>query len=166
MDNNSYYGKYTEMLDPTDLKLLTLLQEDCRITNAQLAQALSISPSSCWRRVKSLEEIGLIKEYRAELDRQAAGYHFSAILHVSLSRQRAENVETFEAAITGRDEVLECYATTGDADYHLRVVVRDITEFNSFLDGFLFRLPGVANVKSNIVLKDIKSTAKLPLRAS
>ena len=154
------------MLDPADLKILSLLQEDCRVTNAQLAQALSISSSSCWRRVKSLEEIGLIQGYRAELDRQAAGYDFSAILHVSLSRQREENVQTFESAIAGRDEILECYATTGDADYHLRVVVQDITEFNGFLDDFLFRLPGVAHVKSNIVLKDIKSTAKLPLRPS
>lgn len=154
------------MLDPLDLKILSLLQDDCRITNAQLAQTLSISSSSCWRRVKSLEEIGLIQGYRAQLDRQAAGYDFSAILHVSLSRQREENVQTFDNAIAEREEILECYATTGDADYHLRVVVRNINEFNSFLDDFLFRLPGIANVKSNIILKDIKSTTQLPLKAS
>ncbi|MBE7636654.1 winged helix-turn-helix transcriptional regulator [Sneathiella sp. P13V-1] len=154
------------MLDDIDLKLLNLLQEDCRATNAQLASNLSISPSSCWRRVKSLEEIGLIEGYRAQLDRSAAGFEFSAILHVSLSRQKEENVQAFIDAINERPEILDCYATTGDADYHLRVVVRNIAEFNKFLDEFIFRLPGIAHVKSNIVLKDIKSSGSLPLLAN
>ncbi len=151
------------MLDNIDLKLLNLLQEDCRATNAQLAGKLAISTSSCWRRVKSLEEIGLIKGYRAQLERSSAGFDFSAILHVSLSRQKEENVQAFIDAVSARPEILDCYATTGDADYHLRVVVRNIAEFNKFLDEFIFRLPGIANVKSNIVLKDIKASGSLPL---
>jgi len=149
------------MIDVTDQKLISLLQTDCRITNAALANELGISPSSCWRRVKSLEEIGLIKGYTAVLDRAIAGFDFSAIIHISLSRQEENTVQQFENAILSRPEILECFATTGDADYHLRVVVRDITQFNQFLDGFLFRLSGIAQVRSNIILKDTKLSAKL-----
>lgn len=149
------------MLDVIDRKLLELIQTDCRITNAQLASQLNISSSSCWRRVKSLEDIGLITGYSAILDRTVAGFDFSAIVHVSLSRQEENTVQTFVNAVMKRPEILECFATTGDADYHLRVVVPDITAFNAFLDSFLFKLPGIANVKSNIVLKDIKSSNAL-----
>jgi Lrp/AsnC family transcriptional regulator, leucine-responsive regulatory protein len=151
------------MLDAIDLRLLELLQDDCRKTNAQLASLLALSPSSCWRRVKSLEDIGLISGYNAQLDRNLAGFEFSAILHVSLSRQQENTVQQFAEAVKQRPEILDCYATTGDADYHLRVVVRNISEFNNFMDNFLFQLPGLANVKSNIILKDIKSSTALPL---
>ena len=151
------------MLDDIDKRLLERLQDDCRLTNAQLAGELGVSPSSCWRRVKSLEDIGLITGYHAALDRNVAGLSFSAIVHVTLSRQEEHTVTKFADAIDNRPEILECFATTGDADYHLRVVVADINAFNHFLDDFLFRLPGIAHVRSNIILKDIKSSNRLQL---
>ncbi len=150
------------MIDDTDKKLLHHLQRDSRLTNSQLATAAGISPSSCWRRVKSLEDVGLIKGYGAILDRDVAGFEFSAIIHLSLSRQEGNTVQEFVAAVSNRPEILECYATTGDFDYHLRIAVRNITEYNGFLDDFLFKLAGVAQVRSNIVLKDIKSSNALP----
>ncbi len=153
------------MLDDTDKRLLDRIQDDCRLTNAQLAAELDISPSSCWRRIKSLEDIGLITGYHAVLDRDVAGFAFSAIVHVSLSRQEMDTVSEFVAAVSARPEILECFATTGDSDYHLRVAVQDITAFNQFLDGFLFRLPGIAHVRSNIILKDIKSGGRLRFSA-
>ncbi|MEH6403795.1 MAG: Lrp/AsnC family transcriptional regulator [Sneathiella sp.] len=151
------------MIDKTDILLLRYLQEDSRITNSELALKASLSASSCWRRVKSLEKIGLIKGYSAVLDREVAGFGFSAIIHISLSRQIENTVQEFVTAVEKRPEILDCYATTGDSDYHLRVVVKDITEFNNFLDNFLFKVPGVEHVRSNIVLKDIKSSQTLPL---
>jgi len=151
------------MIDEIDTRLLLHLQDDSRITNSELAIKTGISPSSCWRRIKSLEKIGLIKGYSAILDREVAGFGFSAIIHISLSRQIENTVQEFVAAVEKRSEILDCYATTGDSDYHLRVVVKDITEFNQFLDNFLFKLPGVEHVRSNIVLKDIKSSQTLPL---
>jgi Lrp/AsnC family leucine-responsive transcriptional regulator len=163
MDNYFDYLHSTEMLDDIDKQLLEHLQDDCRLSNAQLAAELGLSASSCWRRVKSLEEIGLITGYHASLDRNIAGLAFSAIVHVSLSRQEEHTVTTFTDAIADRPEILECFATTGDADYHLRVAVSDINAFNHFLDEFLFRLPGIAHVRSNIVLKDIKSSNRLKL---
>ncbi|MEP3246872.1 MAG: Lrp/AsnC family transcriptional regulator [Sneathiella sp.] len=152
------------MINDTDRKILHHLQADARLTNAQLAALVGVSPSSCWRRIKSLEDIGLIKGYGAVLDRVVAGFGFSAIIHVSLSRQAENTVQEFVSAISGRSEVLDCYATTGDSDYHLRVVAKDIGDYNSFLDDFLFKLPGIANVKSNIILKDIKSSQQLPFK--
>ncbi len=152
------------MINDTDRKILLHLQADARLTNAQLAALVGVSPSSCWRRIKSLEDIGLIKGYGAVLDRVVAGFGFSAIIHVSLSRQAENTVQEFVSAISERSEVLDCYATTGDSDYHLRVVAKDIGDYNSFLDDFLFKLPGIANVKSNIILKDIKSSQQLPFK--
>jgi len=151
------------MIDEIDTRLLLHLQDDSRITNSELALKAGISSSSCWRRIKSLEKVGLIKGYSAILDREVAGFGFSAIVHISLSRQIENTVQEFVVAVENRPEILDCYATTGDSDYHLRVVVKDITEYNKFLDNFLFKLPGVEHVRSNIVLKDIKSSQTLPL---
>ncbi|MBL4907511.1 MAG: Lrp/AsnC family transcriptional regulator [Sneathiella sp.] len=150
------------MIDEIDKKLLRHLQTDSRTTNSQLAAKAGISASSCWRRIKSLEDIGLIQGYSALLNRDIAGFEFSAIVHLSLSRQEENTVQEFVRAVAVRPEILDCYATTGDFDYHLRVVVKNITEYNTFLDEFLFKLPGVAQIRSNIVLKDIKSSQSLP----
>ncbi len=164
MDNLLILMYFGEMIDEIDQNLLNTLQDDCRITNAQLATKLGISPSSCWRRIKSLEDIGIITGYGAVIDRNVAGFEFSAIIHVSLSRQEEDTVHEFVNAVNLRPEILDCYATTGEADYHLRVAVKDIKQFNQFLDDFLFRVPGVAHVRSNIILKDVKSSMKLPFK--
>lgn len=149
-------------VEPADLRLLKLLQADGRITNQALAEAAHLSASACWRRVRALEEAGVIAGYAALVSRERAGFSTSAILHVSLERHDSGIVENFVRRVAGRPEILECFATTGDADYHLRVVVRDMAAYNDFLDNFLFRLAGVRQVRSNIVLKEIKTGVALP----
>jgi DNA-binding Lrp family transcriptional regulator len=150
-------------IDQTDRKLLGLLQENARLSNQELAERAGLSPSACWRRVKALEETGVISGYAALVDAEKAALRFSAIVHVTLTRHEAAHLETFIARVAARPEVLECFATTGEADYHLRVVCDDKDAYNDFLDTFLFRLPGLAHVRTNLVLKVIKSTTRLPV---
>ena len=150
------------MLDKQDESVLAQLQRDGRGTNQQLADRLGMSASACWRRVRALEESGVIAGYSVVLDREKAGFAMAAILHVALERHEASFVEGFVRSVRARAEILECYATTGDADYHLRVVARDMAAYNRFLDDFLFRLPGIRHVRSNVVLKEIKSSVALP----
>lgn len=150
------------MLDKQDEGVLAQLQRDGRGTNQQLADRLGMSASACWRRVRALEDSGVIAGYSVVLDREKAGFAMAAILHVKLDRHETKVVDSFVKGVRSRAEVLDCFATTGDADYHLRVVVRDMAAYNRFLDDFLFRLPGIRHVQSNIVLKEIKSGTALP----
>jgi Lrp/AsnC family transcriptional regulator, leucine-responsive regulatory protein len=150
------------MVEEQDQRILAELQKDGRATNQQLADAVGMSTSACWRRVRALEDDGIIRGYSALLDREKAGFATSAILHVSLERHDATFVDQFVAQVSKRSEVLECFATTGDADYHLRVVVRDMQAYNDFLDTFMFRLPGIRYVRTNMILKEIKTGVALP----
>jgi Lrp/AsnC family transcriptional regulator, leucine-responsive regulatory protein len=150
------------MVEEQDEKILSQLQKDGRATNQQLAEAVGMSTSACWRRVRVLEDAGVIAGYAALVARQQAGFATSAILHVSLERHDATFVDEFVARVMQRREVLECFATTGDADYHLRVVVRDMDAYNRFLDDFMFRIPGIRHVRTNVVLKEIKTGVALP----
>lgn len=143
-------------LTEPDRRLLRLLQADGRMSNQQLAEAAGMSSSACWRRVNALENAGVIRRYAALVDADSVGLGFSAVVHVSLTRQTADHVETFVREIVRRPEVLECLATTGEADYHLRVVCADLNAYNDFLENFLFRLPGIAHVRTNLVLREIK----------
>lgn len=149
-------------VDDTDRRLLAALQTDGRVTNQDLAAASGLSSSACWRRVRALEESGIVRGYAALVDREKAGFSTSAILHVSLERHDSRFVEEFVRRVRERPEVLDCYATTGDADYHLRVVVRDMAAYNHFLDEFVFRLPGIRQVRTNVVLREIKQGVALP----
>jgi len=149
-------------VDKQDERLLAHLQRDGRATNQELAEATDMSASACWRRIKGLEEAGIIQGYAAMLDHEKAGFTTSAIIHVSLERHDASFVDQFVARVRDRREVLECFATTGDADYHLRVVVRDMKAYNQFLDDFVFRLPGIRHVRTNVILKEIKNDVALP----
>lgn len=151
------------MLEDQDRRILTALQKNGRISNQDLADASGMSPSACWRRVRSLEAAGIIRRYAALLDEGKAGLSFHAIVHVTLTRHDHSHVDTFIAEVRRRSEVLDCFATTGEADYHLRVVCTDLAAYNRFLEGFLFRLPGIANVRTNLVLKDIKHETAIPL---
>ncbi|MBT8104305.1 MAG: Lrp/AsnC family transcriptional regulator [Woeseiaceae bacterium] len=151
-------------LDAKDRKILSALQQDSRLTMQELAERTGMSSSAVWRRVKSLEEAGIIDRYAAIVDTRKAGFGFSAIVHLTLARHEQKNVERFIKEVMRHPEVLECYATSGEADFHLRVVVEDIDAYNAFLDDFIFRLPGVSQVRSNIVLKEIKADTALPFR--
>ncbi len=144
-------------LDRQDWTLLKLLQKDCRISNADLAAQAGLSASSCWRRVRALEEAGLITRYAAQVDPARAGLGFQAMVHVQLTRHAPDRVSEFIRVIETRPEVVECFATTGQADYHLRVIVRDIDAYNRFLETVLFRLPAVASAQTNVILRRVKS---------
>lgn len=154
------------MLDARDRKILAELQRESRLTMQELGERTGMSSSACWRRVKSLEEAGIIDRYAVIADTRKAGFDFSAIVHVSLARHEQKNVERFVKEVRRHPEVLECYATSGEADFHLRVVAEDIDAYNQFLDDFIFRLPGVSQVRSNIVLKEIKADTALPFKTS
>lgn len=143
-------------LDDRDRKILTLLQQDARMSNADLAEAVGMSASALWRRVRALEGSGVIERYGAIVNPSAMGLGFQAIVHVHLTRHDPEKLVEFIAAIEGNALVQECYATTGQADYHLRILAPDLDAYNHFLEQFLFRLPAVASAQTNMVLRTIK----------
>jgi DNA-binding Lrp family transcriptional regulator len=151
------------MLDDTDRKLLATLQRNCRLSIQELSDATGVSAATCWRRIKSMEEAGIIKGCRAILDREKLGLAVIAFVHVTIERQYAKAVAEIESKIRARPEVVECYATTGDADFTLRIIARDIGDYDRFLQTFLLELPEVRQVRSSIALREIKETTELPL---
>ncbi|WP_417586364.1 Lrp/AsnC family transcriptional regulator [Pararhodobacter oceanensis] len=150
-------------LDDRDNRLLMALQQDCRISNGDLAQSVGMSASACWRRVRAFEEAGVIEGYGAKLAPEAAGMQFQALVQVQLTRHNPEHLQEFIAAVEKRPEVLDCYATTGQADYQMRVLCRDIGSYNRFLEGFLFRLPAVQSAQTNVILREVKRGAAIAL---
>ena len=152
------------MLDARDRRILAALQRDSRLTTQDLADKVGMSGSAVWRRVKALEEAGVIDRYAVIVNPKKAGFALSSMVHVSLARHEQSHVEQFVREVLRHPEVLECFATSGEADFHLRVVVEDIDAYNRFLDDFIFRLRGVSQVRSNIVLKEIKTDTALPLK--
>ncbi len=152
------------MLELKDRRILAEFQGDSRLTMQELAERVGMSSSACWRRVKALEEAGVIDRYAVIVDTRKAGFGLSSIVHVSLARHEQKNVDNFIGEVLRHPEILECFATSGEADFHLRVVVEDIDAYNEFLDDFIFKLPGVSQVRSNIVLKEIKADTALPFK--
>lgn len=149
-------------LSDRDRRILSELQRDSRISNQELADRVGMSASACWRRVRALEEAGVIDRYAAIVNPRKAGFALSSMTLVSLVRHEQKHVEHFVREVRRHPEVLECFATSGEADYHLRVVAEDIDAYNRFLDDFILKLPGVSQVRSNIVLKEIKADTALP----
>jgi len=147
-----------------DRAILGELQRDSRLTMQQLAEKVGMSSSACWRRVRALEESGVIDRYAVILNPRKAGFTLSSMTLVSLAMHEEKSVENFITEVMRHPEVLECFATSGEADFHLRVVVEDMDAYNKFLDDFIFRIPGVSQVRSNIVLKEIKADTALPLK--
>jgi DNA-binding Lrp family transcriptional regulator len=152
------------MLGSKDRRILRELQRDSRLTTQELADRVGMSSSATWRRVRSLEEAGIIDRYAVIVDPKKAGFGLATIVQISLARHERANVDQFIREVLRHPEVLECFATSGEADFHLRVVVEDIDAYNRFLDDFIFRLPGVSQVRSNIVLKEIKTDTALPFK--
>lgn len=148
-------------IQQVDRQLLNALQEDGRISNQDLAERAAMSASACWRRVRALEEGGVIERYTALVNPEAIGLAFHAMVHVVLSRHQAGHVENFIQAVMTRPEVLDCFATTGDADYHLRIRCRDLASYNAFLEEFMFSLEGVSTVKTNLILRQLKHETRL-----
>ena len=150
-------------LDAIDRRILGVLQENARISNADLARHVGLSPSPCLRRVRELEEAGVIRRYAALLEPSAVGLPVSVFVNVTLERQIESALELFEAAVVERPEVMECYLMTGDADYLLRVVVADLHAYERFLVDYLTRVPGIASIKSSFALKQVEYRTALPL---
>ena len=144
-------------LTKNDIDLLAILQDDARLSNSELSERVAMSASSCWRRVKSLEDSGIIARYSAILEPAKMGLQFDAIVHVQLSRHDSDGVQQFLTMVRDRPEIVECTATTGTADYHLRVVCQDVAAYNTFLEHVLFKLTCLRSAQTNMVLKKIKS---------
>jgi DNA-binding Lrp family transcriptional regulator len=150
-------------LDAIDRKIIACLQENARISNVDLAEAAGLSPSPCLRRVRGLEEAGVIKGYVALVNPSIVGMHMNIFVRVSLERQTEEIIDTFEAAVRDRAEVMECYLMSGDTDYHLRVIVPNLEAYEQFLKNHLTRIPGVANIKSSFALRQVTYRTALPI---
>lgn len=151
-------------LDRTDLRMLAVLQGEGRITNAELADRVSLSPSACLRRLQRLESEGVLTGYTAQVDPQAIGLGLQAFVRVQLAKHEAEAVERFAAQVNAWDEVVACYALTGDMDYLLQIYVSDLQDFSRFLLDRLLNATGVADVNSSFVLRTVKRSPALPLK--
>ena len=149
--------------DRYDRAILKVLQQDARITNAALAEKVSLSESACLRRVRALEESGLVEGYTAVLSQQKAGYPVNVFVNITLDRQAQPGLEAFENAVRKLPEVMECYLMTGDFDYLLRVVVADLADFER-LHQHLTRLPSVARVHSSFAVRTVTRSTVLPMR--
>nr|WP_242520976.1 Lrp/AsnC family transcriptional regulator [Halomonas litopenaei] len=150
-------------MDRKNLQLLDLLQQDGRITNARLAEALSLSETPCWRRLKRLEQDGVISGYQATLDRKRLGLGVMAFVQLNCMAHDATTVAAFEKVVIDSPNILSCHNTTGDDDFLLMVVARDLEDYSDFIERVLRRLPGVTNIRSSLSLREIKSTNRLPL---
>ncbi len=151
-------------LDKYDHQILDILQREGRISNQELADRIGLSPSPCLRRVKALEEAGIIHSYHAELDTRKLGYKLMALIHISMERHTADQFDQFEAAIRDLPEVQECLLITGqDADYQLKVVVTDMDAYQELLLNRITRIPGVAGVHSSFVLRRVVDHRHVPL---
>jgi DNA-binding Lrp family transcriptional regulator len=151
-------------LDSIDRHILTVLQDNGRITNVELAEQVGLSPSPCLVRMKMLEAEGFIRQYVALLDARAVGLGVNVFVQVSLDRQVEPSLRAFESAISKRTEVMECYLMTGTSDYLLRVVVPDLDEYQLFVTDFLSRVPGIGSIRSSVALKQVKYKTALPLQ--
>src|SRR3984893_11286526 len=150
-------------LDAIDRKILSQLQSDGRITMQELADKVGLSVSPCHRRVKLLEERGVITRYIATVDQKSLGLHVSVFISIKLARQKEEDLNQFARAISKWDEVLECYLMTGNRDYLLRVVAADLSSYEAFLKNKLTRLDGIASIESSFALSQVKYSIALPV---
>jgi Lrp/AsnC family transcriptional regulator len=152
-----------EALDPVDARILELVQNDASLSVAEIAERVGLSPSPCWRRIKRLEDAGVIRKRVTLLDPERLGLDFEVYAIVKLSLPSSDNLERFEAAVGGWPEVVQCATITGREDYVLRVVTRDIHAFDRFLRDRLLALGLVSDVESHIVVRGVKNTTAVPL---
>jgi len=151
-------------LDKFDRHILEILQADGRIANQDLADRIGLSPSPCLRRVRALEEAGLIRGYRAVLDARKLGLNLLALVHISMDLHTPERFANFEASVSVLPEVLECLLITGqDADYQLKVAVRDMDHYQVLLLEKITRITGVTGVHSSFVLRQVVAQTALPV---
>ena len=150
-------------IDRYDKLILEALQKDGRISNVQLAAAVSLSESACLRRVRALEESGMIDRYAALISQPKVGLSGNVFVHIGLHREEESELAAFEGAVRDIPEVMECYLMTGEFDYLLRVVVSDMADFERLHRDSLTRLPGVARVNSSVAIRTVQKKTELPL---
>ncbi|MGI9386448.1 MAG: Lrp/AsnC family transcriptional regulator [Methyloligellaceae bacterium] len=151
-------------LDAIDRLLLSILQENGRLSVTELADKVGLTASPCLRRLKLLEQAGVIRGYAALVDQEKVGLPVSVFISIKLEKQREEALEKFESAIRDCPEVVECYLMTGSRDYLLRVVAEDLAAYERFLKQTLTRIEGVASIESSFALAQVKHANALPLR--
>lgn len=150
-------------LDRVDAKIVQRMQKDGKLSNTKLASELALSETACWRRLKRLEEEGVITDYQANLDRRKLGFGVMAFVQLTCNQHDAETTERFERTIEQCDNVMACHNTTGEADFLLQVVAIDLDDYSRFVDQVLRKLPGVSAISSNISLRELKSSTRLPV---
>ncbi len=150
-------------LDHYERSILRALQADGRLTNQDLARQVGLSPSACWRRVKGLEEAGVILRYTAVLDSKKVGIGETVFAHVSMARHSKASSDEFAELMRKQPEVMECFFTTGSADIMLRVAISSVAAYDRFLENVIFNAPGVSQVHSDFALRQIKFETALPL---
>jgi Lrp/AsnC family leucine-responsive transcriptional regulator len=154
-------------LDRIDRRILELLQENGKLSNQEIAERVALSPSPCLRRIRRLEEAGVIRQYVALLDAAKIGIGLLAFATVRLEKhgdaEKRSPVDAFRQAVKGWPEVIACYAMTGEMDYLLRVEVEDLEHYSRFVMGHLLKHPAVVDVKSSFSLERIKETTALPI---
>ncbi len=151
-------------LDSIDLRILRELQDDSNLSNVELAKRVHLSPSPCLARVKVLEAAGVIRQYVALLDPVQLGLLLNVFIFISLKQQTRSSLEAFEARVCAREEVMECYLMTGDADYLIRVAIPDIVALERFIVEELSPMPEVEKIRSSFALKQVRYKTALPLR--
>jgi Lrp/AsnC family transcriptional regulator, leucine-responsive regulatory protein len=151
-------------IDATDKKILEILQDNGRITNAKLAATIGISPPAMLERVRRLETAGVISRYTSILDREKIGLEVMAIVSISLALHQLESIDRFQERLLALDEVLECHQVTGEDDFILKVVLDDIKSYSEFTMKKLAAIPGIQSFKSSFVLSTIKNSQCLPIK--
>ena len=151
-------------LDRYDKLIVEALQRDGRISNKRLARQVNLSESACLRRVRALEDGGMIERYVAMVSQPEAGLPGNVLVHIGLHREEQSELAAFEEAVRNIPEVMECYLMTGEFDYLLRVVVADMADFERIHKDALTRLPGVARVNSSVAIRTVLKKTELPLR--
>lgn len=152
----------TLKLDDRDLQILQILGREGRITKADLAKRVNLSPTPCWERLKRLEKSGIIKSYRAEVDLQKIAPHLTIFVMLELDTHRSESFQVFERMMERFDEITACWAIGGGFDYFLQVVTRDIQSYQVLIDELLAERIGIARYFTYVVTKPVKQAAKLP----
>jgi Lrp/AsnC family leucine-responsive transcriptional regulator len=150
-------------LDAIDRRILAALQADGRLSNVELADKVGLSPSPCLRRVRRLEEAGLIRGYRAVLDRKLIGLGLTVFVSVKIEGHQEEHTNAVQAAFRAMPEVVACHLVSGESDFLLEVVVPDLAAYEDLLLGRLLKLPGLKDVRSSFAMREVKPAAPLPL---
>ncbi|WP_343671590.1 Lrp/AsnC family transcriptional regulator [Paraburkholderia heleia] len=151
-------------IDPTDRKILQIIQDNGRLSNAEIAEKVSLSPSPCWKRLRRLESEGVIRGYQATLDRRLLGFGVVAFVNISLDNHTEKTCRAFEAGVLAMPEVISCHNTTGAHDYLLQIIAEDFDSYSEFVLNRLRTIPGVKEMLSTLSMRELKSSLKLPIK--